>query len=779
MFTKKITDLLYRFFQSSFSQKNVYIGLALFFLSISVYYFILYRRSQRKVFLFDLFFERLQSSQEFSVFDEHGNCQISTHPSLYPNKKTFFRVLMSRVSPSSDTVYLQKAVDHHYAHSVLLSSEGKAWDQDPQFWLVESLPIPMPSNKSWLVVRVDNLTKHFHPYYLLQHQKEQLENFLDNAPFGLIYINMSKNIVGLNTTLSEWVGEKKETLLGHPIQNLITPFPDELKDKFFKVELVLSDQKKIPALLFPSLGANLSKNYGSIFSSFLLFRTELTDQDSSEPKFHKSVEASFASSSIPTLIIDHGGMILSQNNAFQDFINLGKQVGSIFDVVSTVDHVILSKKIKEVFRQKTNLHPFEMGVHLKHTMTYLSCLPEVSSFPKIMIQLIDISDQKNLEQQFIQSQKMQAVGQLAGGIAHDFNNLLTAMIGFCDLLLQRYIPSDPAYTDVMQIKQNAHRAANLVKQLLAFSRKQTLHPRIVDISEILSELSALLRRLIGVNVELKVVHGRDVWPIKADPSQLEQVIVNLAVNARDAMPKGGTLHIHTENYTTAIHKNMGYDLIPPGEYVRIEVNDDGVGIPPENIQRIFEPFFSTKDLTAGTGLGLPTVYGIVKQTGGFIGIQSTVDKGTTFYIFFPREYVDPQLLPQKEVKKKIQDLSGKGIILLVEDDDAVRLFGARALRDKGYEVLEAPGGEKALELFHAHEHIDLLITDVMMPKMDGPTLWNKIRILDPSIRTIFISGYTEETFRTNTGDGPSVEFLSKPFNMKDLAEKVKEVLEQH
>ena len=253
----------------------------------------------------------------------------------------------------------------------------------------------------------------------------------------------------------------------------------------------------------------------------------------------------------------------------------------------------------------------------------------------VILHFIDTTEQKSLETQFAQSQKMQAVGQLAGGVAHDFNNLLTAMIGFCDLLLLRFRPGDPSFADIMQIKQNANRAANLVRQLLAFSRQQTLQPRVLDITDVLAELSHLLRRLIGENIELKVVHGRDLGLVKVDQGQLEQVIINLAVNARDAMPGGGTLTIRTANMSSEHPMRRGHEVMPPGEYVQVEVTDTGVGIPRENLARIFEPFFSTKEVGSGTGLGLSTVYGIVKQTGGFVFVESEPSAGARTFIDLP------------------------------------------------------------------------------------------------------------------------------------------------
>ena len=400
----------------------------------------------------------------------------------------------------------------------------------------------------------------------------------------------------------------------------------------------------------------------------------------------------------------------------------------------------------------------------------------------IIVHFIDTTEQKNLELQFVQSQKMQAVGQLAGGIAHDFNNLLTAMIGFSDLLLLRHQPGDQSFADIMQIKQNAIRAGNLVRQLLAFSRQQTLQPRVLSITDILAELSHLLRRLIGENIELKMVHGRDLGSVKADQVQLEQVIINLAVNARDAMVQGGQLTICTDNHQVSRETKYRGEVIPPGTYSRVQVTDTGCGIDDENLDRIFEPFFSTKEVGDGTGLGLSTVYGIVKQTGGFVYVDSKVGEGTTFAILLPHHSgADEQDVPAEEVVAEPgRDLTGMGTVLLVEDEEAVRAFSARALRDKGYNVLEAPSGEAALELLQADDcdPVDLLITDVVMPKLDGPALVREVRDQRPDLNVIFISGYTEDTFRRRLDRESGIHFLPKPFTLKQLAGKVKEVMHE-
>ena len=391
---------------------------------------------------------------------------------------------------------------------------------------------------------------------------------------------------------------------------------------------------------------------------------------------------------------------------------------------------------------------------------------------------LDTTEQKKLEEQISQSRKMQAVGQLAGGIAHDFNILLTAMIGFSDLLLLRHRPGDQSFADVMQIKQNANRAANLVRQLLAFSRQQTLRPRVLDMTDILAELSHLLRRLIGENIELRMSHGRDLGTVKADQGQLEQVIINLAVNARDAMPEGGQLAIRTGNVEVHREVKQRGEVMPPGRYSCIEVSDTGHGIDPQHMDRIFEPFFSTKEVGAGTGLGLSTVYGIVKQSGGFVFAESEVGVGTTFSIYLPQhEAVSQELAVGEAAKEPTQDLSGIGTVLLVEDEDGVRAFSARALRNKGYEVLEARSGDAAMEvLSDAQKPIDLLITDVVMPKVDGPTLVRHVREQRPDLKVIFISGYTEDSFRRRLDQDAGIHFLPKPFSLKQLAGKVKEVM---
>ncbi len=373
---------------------------------------------------------------------------------------------------------------------------------------------------------------------------------------------------------------------------------------------------------------------------------------------------------------------------------------------------------------------------------------------------------------------MQAVGQLAGGIAHDFNNLLTVINGYAELLLQRHQPGDPSFADLNDIRNTGLRAASLVRQLLAFSRRQTLEPEVLSLTDLVADWSVTLRRLIGDRVKLKVEHGRDLWPVMADPNQIGNALMNLSVNARDAMPNGGTLIIRTANMTIGETMSFGQVLMPSGDYVTFEVEDTGLGIPKENLGKIFEPFFTTKEKGHGTGLGLASVYGIVKQTGGYIFPESELGKGTTFRIYLPRHIPAPApVVAEPEKAQTARDLTGVGTILLVEDEDAVRDFAVRALTMRGYKVLDACGGEEALELVKEHNGpIDLLISDVVMPGMEGPQLVKAMRVLMPELRVIFISGYAEESFRNSPDRPEDCLFLPKPFSLKQLTSKVKEVL---
>ncbi len=394
-----------------------------------------------------------------------------------------------------------------------------------------------------------------------------------------------------------------------------------------------------------------------------------------------------------------------------------------------------------------------------------------------MAVLSDKTELKMLEAQFVQSQKMEAVGLLAGGVAHDFNNLLTAINGHSDLLLLRHKSGDADYGDLIQIRQNSIRAAALVRQLLAFSRKQTLRPKIVNLVDTLNELTKLLNRLLGEKVTLIIEDSPDLQPVRVDVQQFEQVIMNLVVNARDAMPDGGTVTIQTKNLHLKQPLKRDRATIPVGKYVLVKVLDEGYGIDAKTLPKIFEPFFTTKRIGEGTGLGLSTVYGIIKQTGGFVFVQSSATDGTEFDIFLPAHLAEDIEVSVKDPVEKGTKEKAKGRILLVEDEESVRSFATRALELKGYSIKEAASGEDALAALEgADDGFDLFISDIIMPGLNGPGWVRKALAAGARAKVIFISGYAEDAFSDEKDEIPGAAFLAKPFTLSELNKKVAEVL---
>ncbi len=405
----------------------------------------------------------------------------------------------------------------------------------------------------------------------------------------------------------------------------------------------------------------------------------------------------------------------------------------------------------------------------------------------VLLGLTDNSEETRLKRQVAQATKMQAVGQLAGGVAHDFNNVLTAILGTCDLMLFRHTPGDSDYDDIQQIRANSNRAASLTRQLLAFSRQQTLRPEVLQLPDVVSDVSQMLRRLIGERIQLVVTHDRALGAVRADPTQLEQVIVNLVVNARDAMQSrgdgAGKLTLMTRKITPVDVRAMRSEIIPQGEYTALVVQDTGTGIAPEHLGKIFEPFFTTKEQGRGTGLGLSTVYGIVKQSGGFIFADSEIGRGTTFTVYLPvhrAQAGDAALAaPAAPAAPQVQ-WAGGGHLLLVEDEDPVRMVAERALTRAGYTVTTARDGEEGLEKFELSladgaEKFDLVVSDVVMPGLEGPGMAREIRKLAPTLPVLFMSGYAEEQLR-NQIDLADVHFLPKPFSVQQISDKVGEVL---
>jgi len=629
---------------------------------------------------------------------------------------------------------------------------------------------------------------------ILHEEQTQLADFLDNAPVGFS-ADEDGFVLLSNNTLARWLGYRPpELAAGFALADIVVgdasrllPVPAAVGEQPESRAVVLAarDGEEIQAQVVQTTVRDPASDR---LATHAVVRNLSQEQawanalEEAESRFRSF----FEHAPVAVVLADRDGVIAEGNGAFRQLLPPDQRVnGRAFtEFLEPDDRQAVNDLLARVWDGEAAEAPLDVelsaGEIKRQVELFASGLLDAEDkVSGLLLHLIDTTHQRNLEVQFAQSQKMQAVGQLAGGVAHDFNNLLTAIIGHCDLLLLKARPGDEAFPDIMQVKQNANRAANLVRQLLAFSRQQTLRPKVLSLTDVLAELNNLVRRLIGENIELKISHGRDLGLVKVDQGQFEQVMINLAVNARDAMPDGGTLTIETRNVSREESMQTPHEVMQPGDYVLVEVADTGKGIPREDFGRIFEPFYTTKlpGTNTGSGLGLSTVFGIVKQTGGFIFVDSELGVGTAFTIYLPRYRQETAAASSQEEAEKPRDLTGHGTILLAEDEAAVRTFAARALKNKGYTVLEADSGETALEVLAQHQgKIDLLVSDVVMPNMDGPTLLREVRKELPDLKVVFISGYAEDAFRKNLDPDSAFELLPKPFSLKQLAAKVKEVL---
>ena len=619
--------------------------------------------------------------------------------------------------------------------------------------------------------------------------------YLDHAPAGFFSTLPNGRIDYINATLADWLGAdvtqsqtgglELAAIVGEAGARLmrgITPLPGGSLTENFDLDLHDRGGKPLPVHVihridFDTQGKPLPAR------SLVVPRGLATGVASADNVASLRLTRFMAAAPLGIAEIDAGGVLRQANAAFLQLSPQVKRGASLKSTVAESERAALEGALAEAMAGEATLSAVDVTIAGERPRAVQFLFSRLSATDETAVVFaVDKTESKALEVQLAQSQKMQAVGQLASGIAHDFNNVLTPIIGFADLLLAKMRPTDPAFADVMSIKQNANRAANLVRQLLAFSRRQTLQPKVHSLTEAMSDLGNLLSRVLGEKVELKMSHGRDLGLVLADIHQFEQVVINLAVNARDAMPNGGTLTVRTYNVSAEESRLIKADLMPPAEYVAVEAEDTGSGIPPEILNKIWEPFFSTKEVGKGTGLGLSTVYGIVKQTGGFIFCDSTVGKGTTFRIYLPRHYPAPaapaEAKPKKEAAPQRADYTGKGRILLVEDEDAVRAFAVRALTSRGYTVIEADSGESALTVIESDDKgFELILSDVVMPEMDGPTLLRELRKRGIKTKVIFVSGYAEDAFEKNLEGQTDFAFLPKPFSLKQLVEKVKEVME--
>ncbi|MGD9542743.1 MAG: cell cycle histidine kinase CckA [Methylocystis sp.] len=625
-------------------------------------------------------------------------------------------------------------------------------------------------------------------------------DFLDHAPAGFFSATPDGAVSYMNKTLAGWlgydltqVGSGGATLSsivadnGAALLAAISGAPGDVRAEQIDLDLRCRNGRSLPVRLLHQVAFGQDGEAGAS-------RTLVLNRASGEqPEENlRAAEVRFArffnSTPMAMATLDADGRVLASNAAFAKLLPQALKSGqgkaaapwSVLAGLGERDGAALRAAIEDAIEGKGEVLPVNVvfeedaGAAPRSARFFVSSAEDAGK-RGAMIYALDTTEQRKLQEEFAQSQKMNAVGQLAGGIAHDFNNMLTAIIGYSDLLLSSHRPTDPAFRDIRQIKETANRAAGLTRQLLAFSRRQTLRPQVLQLGDALSEVQNLLRRIVGEKNELELRLGRDLWFVKADITQFEQVIINLVVNARDAMPEsGGRVQIRTGNVAAAACASFGEATLPSADYVLVEVEDTGGGIPADVKEKIFEPFFTTKEVGKGTGLGLSTVFGIIKQSGGFIFVDSEVGRGTVFRIFLPRYVPEEKETAQKtDSPKAATDYTGQGVVLLVEDENAVRSIGARALSSRGFTVLEATTGMEALEVVDRVDgKIDLIVSDVVMPEMDGPAMFAELRKRGVAAKVIFVSGYAEEAFAKNLPDG-DFGFLAKPFSIKQLIETVK------
>ncbi len=678
----------------------------------------------------------------------------------------------------------------------------------------------------------ENITSEKTMNAIFKEERRAFYNFLNFLPIGIYVLNNKNKVEYVNKTLSLMLNATKDQILGKDINSFLiksSSTEEKINNGATQYNAYIKTQGKIHEYLVKT---DTFKEGQALQTRGLVIGqipTHNTIQDSYKEIVSES-SSIFNLSPFGIMLLDKDLTIKRVNQQFTDILNVPSpsqlQDNYLTNYLDEESILKIKKQITSFEKDESKLQVAYFDLNLKkknqNKILRLYICPLFSStlqikenIKGIILFCLDATEQKNLETQFAQAQKMQAMGQLAGGIAHDFNNLLTAMIGFCDLLLQRHGPKDSSHADIIQIKQNANCAAELVRQLLQFSRKQPLKPELNSITDILVTYTPLLKRTVGEQVELKFNHGDNLNAIKVDKVQFLQVVLNLCVNAKDAMNKKGTLTISTQMETLLEPYHFGAEAIDAGSFVRMDVTDSGCGIPLENLSRIFEPFFSTKQniVGSGTGLGLATVYGIVRQMEGFIKVNSTINVGTTFSIYLPAhtQAITHQTLDDNPSYRTLNDKKGRAVltptpqantdkiilglslsatdnlnqtpdnienirILLVDDEDSVRTFAQRALRKKGYTVVSCNSAENALETLKTDKNFNLLITDMVMPGLNGIEL-SKLVLEDlPDIKIILASGYSEDILKGEFSDIDNMSFIPKPFSLSDLTQKVYEVL---
>jgi len=742
--------------------------------------------------------------------------------------------VLSRSDEASETVYRmnqrvrkgESATQEFRLAQPISDLHRGTSSHDPHWYRVTSRPLKHSSHRKPLIVwEISDVTQERSRQEEVFLELQHAIDYLDHAPAGFFSTQPNGAIMYMNATLADWLGVDltqfeqgamniSDLVLGDGMALLsaLEEAPGQSKTSVVDLDIARVNGQSLPVRLYHKVPYAAD---GAPGATRTLVLNRSTGEGVSEELRAAEVRFTRFFNNTPIAIASFAedGTMVQSNAPFQRlFAPILSSAGDrkkvrIENLCAESEAPALKRAMADANEGKTTIEFVDStlpGVgsaidgedcSIRYFVSAVTdgATADGEQQDRAILYAIEMTEQKALERQMAQGQKMQAVGQLAGGIAHDFNNVLTAIIGFSDLLLSNHRPSDPSFPDIMNIKQNANRAASLVRQLLAFSRRQTLRPQILSVSDVLADLRLLLVRLVGDKIKLDIQHGRDLWPLKADIGQFEQVIVNLCVNARDAITDAG----HQDGKVTIRTRNLkpgetsayptGREMLP-AEYVLIEVADTGTGMSAEVMQKIFDPFFSTKEVGKGTGLGLSTVYGIVKQSGGFVYPESEVGKGTTFRIFLPRHQpteaetsAAAEEAAERKNADKVRDLAGNATIVFVEDESAVRAVGVRTLQARGYDVHEAENGVEAMELLEdLGDTVDLVVSDVVMPEMDGPSLLDAARKSGSKVPFIFASGYAEDAFEKNLPEGERGKFgfIPKPYSLKQLATAVKEALDE-
>lgn len=673
--------------------------------------------------------------------------------------------------------------DHSLEYRMLAADGGEVWLRDRTHVVLDAQGHPIQLRG----VAIDS-TKGKLAEEALRASEEKYRSLFEGNLAGVLYASLDGTVLDCNDALARILGyDSRPEVLGLNVSDF---FPDpadreQVREALRNGKALANFEKSVPRkdgrLVWLLINACLVKGLRgqpAVIQATLIDITERKEAEAERMLLMTAIEQSADG----IVITDAQGTIQYVNPAFTHVTGYSREeaLGKNPRILKSGMHeeayyrelweTILGGTIwqGEITNRRSDgsLYPEQMSITPVRNQR-----GEITHFIAIKA---EVTERKRLEQQLWQAQKMEAVGRLASGVAHDFNNLLTIISGYSELLLEHPSTVEPLQGYVNEIRNASGRASSLTRQLLAFSRQQVLAPRVLDLNAIVSNVGKMLKRLIGEDVDLVTILAESLWPVKADPGQIEQVLLNLAVNARDAMPNGGKLTIQTANVEMEKGYSQRHLLVLPGPYVLLTFSDTGCGMDAQTQARVFEPFFTTKEKGKGTGLGLAMVYGIVKQSGGYIWVYSEVGKGTTFKIYLPRSVEVVESEPRRD---GVMAQQGTETLLLVEDEDAVRLLVRSVLEEKGYRVLEARGGEEALKLSEqCGGPIELLVTDVVMPQMSGPELAGRLAKSRPQIKVLYISGYTDSAVLNQGVLDSGAALLQKPFSPQALARKVREVL---